>query len=77
VSGIYKEINPPEKIALTWLWEHEPKSDESIVTVEFRDLGPSTEIFLTHERLPNAEQREKHGHGWNGCLDMLGNYLNM
>jgi uncharacterized protein YndB with AHSA1/START domain len=77
VSGIYREINPPEKIAFTWLWEHEPKSDESLVTIEFRDLGPSTEILLTHTHLPSAEQTERHGHGWEGCLNMLGNYLNM
>jgi hypothetical protein len=47
------------------------------VTVEFLDLGLSTEILLTHEHLPTTEQREKHEHGWTGCLQSLGNYLNM
>ena len=77
VSGTYREIKPPEKIAFTWHWDNEPGADESLVTVEFRDLGPSTEILLTHENLPNAEQRDKHEHGWNGCINQLGNYLNM
>lgn len=77
VSGTYREIKPPEKIVFTWLWDHEPGTDESLVTVEFHDLGPSTEILLTHENLTNVEQRDKHEHGWNGCIDRLGNYLNM
>src|SRR5271165_4765717 len=58
VSGTYREIRPPEKLAFTWRWENDPTASESIVTVEFRDLGVSTEILLTHEQLPNAEQRE-------------------
>jgi uncharacterized protein YndB with AHSA1/START domain len=77
VSGTYREIKPPEKIAFTWRWEHDPEVEESLVTIEFRDLGPSTEILLTHEHLPSTEQRDKHEHGWNGCIDQLANYLNM
>jgi uncharacterized protein YndB with AHSA1/START domain len=77
VSGAYREIVPPEKIVFTWHWEHDPSAAESLVTVEFRDLGVATEILLTHENLADADQREKHGHGWNGCLDQLGAYLNM
>jgi uncharacterized protein YndB with AHSA1/START domain len=77
VSGTYREIKPPEKIAFTWLWERDPQADESLVTIEFRDLGPSTEILLTHENLPSMEQREKHEHGWIGCVAHLSNYLNM
>ena len=61
----------------TWSWEHDPEVRESLVTIEFRDLGPSTEILLTHEHLPNVEQRDKHEQGWQGCINQLANYLNM
>jgi uncharacterized protein YndB with AHSA1/START domain len=77
VSGTYREIKPPEKIAFTWRWEHDPDGNESLVTIELRDLGPSTEMLLTHEQLPNAEQLAKHEQGWDGCIDQLANYLNM
>jgi uncharacterized protein YndB with AHSA1/START domain len=77
VSGTYREIKPPEKIAFTWRWENDPTASESMVTLEFRDLGISTEILLTHEQLPNAEQRERHEQGWIGNMNQLGNYLNM
>ena len=48
---------------------------ETLVTVEFRDLGGSTEIVLIHERFSNLEEREKHSHGWTGCLDQLAKIL--
>lgn len=75
VVGLYREIKPPERIVFTWRWEADSTAHDSLVTVEFRDLGKSTEIALTHEQLPSAEEREKHGHGWNGCLEELAKYL--
>lgn len=75
LGGTYREIQPPEKIFFTWRWEQDPSKHESVVTVEFRDLGPSTEILLSHELLPGAEEREKHGQGWDGCFEQLAKYL--
>ena len=75
VGGTYREINPPEKLVFTWRWENDPTAHESLVTVEFLDLGTSTEVLLTHVQLPNVEQREKHAQGWNGCLEQLGRYV--
>lgn len=75
VEGTYREIKPPEKIAFTWRWESGPAAQESLVTIEFLDLGSSTEILLTHAQLPSAEEREKHTHGWNGCLEQLARFV--
>lgn len=75
VAGTYREIKPPEKIVFTWRWENDPTAHESLVTIELFDRGPSTELLLTHVQLPNAEQREKHGQGWNGCLNRLEHYV--
>jgi uncharacterized protein YndB with AHSA1/START domain len=74
----YRELKPPMKLVLNWNWEHfgaEGKSGdgphETLVTVEFRDLGDSTEVVLTHELLPTRELREGVRRGWNGCFDAL------
>ncbi len=45
------------------------------MTLEFRDLGGSTEVTLTHEHFPNAEVRDKHNEGWNGCLEQLARFV--
>ena len=75
VTGAYREIAPPERVVYTWRWEADPTAHESLVTVEFEDLGPATEVTITHEQLPNAEERDKHNHGWVGCTDKLSKYL--
>ncbi len=47
----------------------------SLVTIEFKELGDATELTLTHEFLPTEDIRNKHEGGWNGCLDSLEKYL--
>jgi uncharacterized protein YndB with AHSA1/START domain len=78
----YRELKPPVKLVLDWIWEHfdpEGKRDdgphETLVTVEFRDLFGSTEVVLTHELLPTKEVSEGVRKGWMGCFDMLERYL--
>jgi len=44
---------------------------ETLVTVDFLDRNGFTEVQITHDRFPNAEVRDRHDHGWNGCLDKL------
>ena len=75
LSGIYEQVKPPEKLVFTWHWQREDAGPESLVTVEFRDLGSSTEVSVTHQNLLTAEAREKHNEGWNGCLEQLASYL--
>ena len=42
-----------------------------LVTVEFVERGEATEVVITHEQLPDEEQRERHRYGWHACLDKL------
>ncbi len=73
LDGVFREIKPQEKLVFTWKWEHQPEMGETLVTVEFRQLGESsfTEVVLTHEFFPSKEMRDQHNQGWNGCLDRL------
>jgi len=72
VAGVYREIEPPEKLVFTWSWQEGGMDvGETLVTVEFRDRGNTTELILTHEVFPTAEGRDEHSKGWAGCLDRL------
>lgn len=72
LTGEYLHVQPQEKLVYTWLWEDQnPPSDMSRVTVEFVDRGASTEVILTHEKLSTEDSRQKHTHGWTGCLERL------
>ena len=73
VGGEYTEVTPPERLVFTWAWEGDYTADssETLVTVEFRDLGDVTEVALTHERFGSAESRDHHHDGWSSSLDCL------
>jgi uncharacterized protein YndB with AHSA1/START domain len=75
LSGTYMQIIPPEKLSFTWRWGADPSGPETLVSLEFHDLGNATEILVTHGQFPDADTRDKHNQGWNGCFDQLQNYL--
>ena len=74
VVGTFREIRPPERLVFTWAWEGKDMG-ETLVTLEFRDRGGSTDLLLTHELFPTQEMRDEHARGWTGCLDRLAQAL--
>lgn len=81
-TGIYREVVPPEKLVYTWKFEMGGKMDgthldmgETVVTLEFRVKGNGTELTLTHELFPNAEEKDSHLQGWTGIVERLQKYV--
>jgi uncharacterized protein YndB with AHSA1/START domain len=72
-SGVYHEVDPPARLVYSWAWrggEFDGLAD-SIVTVEFRELGVgATEVVVVHEQLP-PEAARAHDEGWRGCFERL------
>jgi len=76
VSGVYREVSAPARLVYTFRWELASMDvGETEVTVEFRDLGESTEVLLTHALFPSVEASDNHRQGWIGTLDHLGKIL--
>ena len=74
ISGVYREIKAPEKLVFTWIWEA-PGAEDTLVTLDFRDLGGSTEVKVTHVGFTNVETRDRHRQGWAGGLENLSKAL--
>lgn len=76
-GGEYREIHPPEKLVFTWVLEgqgcegSEGLFAETLVTIEFQEMGTSTRLILTHDFLPNETSKAAHQMGWKGSLDAL------
>ena len=76
VGGVYKEVSPPERLVLTWIWDGEDMDGlETLVTLEFHEAAGGTELRLTHEALPSVSSRDKHGGGWGSSFDCLEAFL--
>ena len=77
IRGTYKEIIAPEHLVYTWQCGcgSDLAVEESLVTIDFIDLGSSTEVRLRHELLSNEDVRQDHQHGWLGTFEKLEKYL--
>ncbi|MEO9263885.1 MAG: SRPBCC domain-containing protein [Candidatus Baltobacteraceae bacterium] len=77
VSGVYREVIAPARLSMTWRWEEDNPAEEydSLLTLEFNDLGGETELILTHAQIATAQSRDNHEHGWTAILDKLPDVL--
>ena len=68
--GEYLVIDRPHRLKFSW--ESAYSTDDSEVTLEFRELDPnSTEVKITHRRFLHEEARSDHEGGWTRILDCL------
>lgn len=71
--GVYRTVERPGRLAFTWDWE-DPASrvGDTLVTVELKKVSAdTTEVVLTHERLPDATRAEGHQRGWTQLVTLL------
>jgi uncharacterized protein YndB with AHSA1/START domain len=73
-TGIYREVVPEKKLVFTWDLPGMPET-ESLVTFRLEPFDGGTELTLTHEHLPDEENRNSHEKGWSGLLDKLPLFL--
>ena len=71
VSGVYREVDPPNRVVYTWGWDGDHPVKNSVVTIEFRDLGEATEVILKHEGFPAGDEQANHEKGWTAIMDKL------
>ena len=74
IVGTYLHIVPPEKLVFTWSGRV-TQGRETVVTLDFLDQGPVTEVVLTHEGLSTPERRALAEGGWPSLLDALASVL--
>jgi len=70
--GEFREIDPPVRLAYTFIWEEpDPDDVETVVTLSFRGLGESTEVALRQGPFKTEARRALHRDGWSDSLDKL------
>jgi uncharacterized protein YndB with AHSA1/START domain len=72
-TGVYQVVDPPAKLVFTWTQPGD--ANLSMVTVEFFDHGESSELTITHERLPSAGVTERYQSGWGQIADKFAAFL--
>lgn len=70
VSGVYREIDRPNRLVYTWGWDGDHVVKDSVVTIEFIARGNDTEVVLRHA-IADDKERAGHTDGWTAILDKL------
>jgi uncharacterized protein YndB with AHSA1/START domain len=73
VSGVYRDVVPPERLSFTWAWEDADgnRGHETLVTVTFAEQGAKTKLTLRQEVFESAEMCDQHREGWTASLERM------
>lgn len=74
IHGVYREINPPQVLAFTWLPSWQENAAETLVRFDFAEKDGVTMVRLTHAGLATQTSRAQH-RGWPDILAWLKSYL--
>jgi uncharacterized protein YndB with AHSA1/START domain len=68
-GGRYTEIDPPRRLAFTWLWDDNPA--RQLIEVDFEESDGVTTVRFTHSGLWDEEAVRSHEDGWGKAFDTL------
>jgi uncharacterized protein YndB with AHSA1/START domain len=72
-GGKYTEIDPPQRLAFTWLWDGDTR--RTLIEIDFVESDGATTVRFTHSGLWDEESVRSHEYGWSNILDSLGRDL--
>jgi uncharacterized protein YndB with AHSA1/START domain len=72
--GRFITLERPRRMKYAWVSQH-TRGLESLVSIDFREKGGTTQVVLVHENLPDDEMGRMHAQGWEHYLAQIGNTL--
>jgi uncharacterized protein YndB with AHSA1/START domain len=68
-GGRYTEIDRPNRLAFTWLWDG--NDTRQLIELDFEEHDGVTAVRFTHSGLWSEEAVRSHEEGWSRCFDNL------
>ena len=68
-GGHYTEIDPPTRLAFTWIWDDNPK--RQLIELDFDEADGVTTVRFTHRDLWDEEAVRSHEDGWGKAFENL------
>jgi uncharacterized protein YndB with AHSA1/START domain len=68
-GGAYTEIDPPHRLAFTWIWDGD--RTRMLIELEFDENDGITTVRFTHSGLWDEEAVRSHEDGWGKAFDNL------
>jgi uncharacterized protein YndB with AHSA1/START domain len=71
-SGVFKSLEPPKRIVLSWIWDDRPAGAPDMeIDIALAPQGEGTAMTFTQTGFRSEEQRGRHIHGWTPAFDKL------
>ena len=72
LTGTFREVAPPARLALTFVWEPPAPDDrETLAVLDFEDRSGTTEVRLEQGAFATEERRALHDDGWSQSFGRL------
>jgi len=68
-GGTYTEIEPPTRLAFTWVWDGDTR--RTLIELDFEETDGITTVTFTHSGLWDEEAVRSHEDGWRKLFDRL------
>jgi uncharacterized protein YndB with AHSA1/START domain len=68
-GGTYTEVEPPTRLACTWLWDG--NETRQLIELDFEEAGGATTVRFTHSGLWDEAAVRSHEDGWSNAFDNL------
>jgi len=70
-AGEYLEVEPPERLAMSWRWTGGGDPNVSRLEITLRPVDGGVELTLIHSGLASDASARAHEEGWTAALDKL------
>lgn len=73
LGGVYREVAPPERLALTFAWDQPDgaRGHETLITIDLAARGDKTLMTFRQSLFRAAGEARDHDQGWSSALDRL------
>jgi len=71
-GGLYTEVEPPTRLAFTWLWDGETR--RTLIEIDFSERDGVTTVVFVHRDLWDEEAVRSHEDGWTRMFEFLADY---
>lgn len=75
-GGVFKRLEPPRRIVLSWIWDDRPAGAPDMeIDITLAAQGAGTAMTFKQTGFRSEEQRGRHTQGWTPAFDKLATLL--
>lgn len=75
VTGSYRTVDPPRRLAYTWTPSWDEGARDSVVEIALEPTETGTRVRVVHTAFATEKARDEHAGGWPTVLGFLKKYL--